>query len=238
MKTHLIALALTTAAFGTACSGYYGPHAAPHAKPHYSPKSNVGFGGGIGTTGGYLEAKYTATDAIVLRGSVNYLPLSGDKSYDGVDYEAETDMVTGGGFADIHPFHNGFHLSGGAYIGDKSGDLLGTPGAATVVEIGDETYTGAEIGTLRGRVKYNSFAPFLGMGYDGFVNPKRTWSFNARAGVMFAGSPSVDLQAEGGLSSNFPSVQTELEREALNLEEELEDYKYYPVVTLGVTRRF
>lgn len=203
-----------------------------------SNQHDFGVGSSIGTTGISLEGKYAASDMITLRGNVNVLPADIDETIDGVDYNAEIDMQTVGGFVDLHPFRNGFHITGGVYGGDKSADLLGTPGPATVVEIGDMTYTGAEIGTLRGQVEYSDMSPFLGVGFDGFMKSNRHWSMSARAGVMFVGSPDVTLNAEGGLVSMSPMVRAELDREEDNLQAELDDYKYYPVVTLGITRRF
>lgn len=200
---------------------------------------NFGIGTGVSTAGINVEAKYAATNNLVLRGSVNTLPVSTDQNFDGVDYEASIDMLNVGAFADIYPFrNNGFNISGGVFAGDKSLDILGTPDAAQMVEIGDETYTGAEIGTLRGSVEYSNVAPFVGIGYDGFLNHDRLWSLSARAGVMLVGSPEVNLIAEGGLVSTQPDVQDELEREADNLQDELDEYKYYPVISLGITRRF
>lgn len=200
---------------------------------------NFGIGGSVGTTGVTAEAKYAASSQIVLRGNVNVLPVNTNQTYDGVDYEADLNMTTFGGFADFYPFrNNGFNITGGVYGGEKSVDLVGVPGPATTVEIGNTTYTGAQIGTLRGDVQYKDAAPFLGVGYDGFMNHDRLWSFNARAGVMFIGEPDVNLTAEGGLVSMIPSVQDDLQREADNLKEELDKYQYYPVVSLGITRRF
>lgn len=204
-----------------------------------SSQHNFGIGTGVSTTGVNVEAKYAASNNLVLRGSVSALPITTDQNYDGVDYEASIDMLNVGAFADIYPFkNNGFNISGGVYAGDKSLDLLGTPDAAQMVEIGNQTYTGAEIGTLTGSVEYSNVAPFVGIGYDGFLNHNRLWSLSARAGVMLIGSPEVNVIAEGGLVSAQPAVQDELEREAQNLQDELDEYKYYPVVSLGITRRF
>ena len=224
MSTIKIALAASAALLTTACM---------------SSTHNFGVGAGISTVGVNLEGKYAASNNIALRTSVNYVPsVDTDQTYDGVDYNVKGNMLNGGGFVDLYPFASGFHISGGAYAGDKSADLVGVPGPATTVDIGNTTYTGAQIGTLRGTVEYKDVAPFLGLGYDGFMNRGKLWSFNARAGVMFVGKPEVTLNAEGGLVSMLPSVRDELDREEQNLQDELNDYKYYPVVSLGVTRRF
>lgn len=203
-----------------------------------SNQHDFGIGTSVGSTGLSLEGKYAASDKVTLRTNVNWLPVDVNETIDDVDYNVDIDMQTVGGFVDVHPFRNGFHLSGGVYGGDKTADLLGTPGPATTVDIGNMIYTGAQIGTLRGQVEYNDISPFLGVGFDGFVKSNRHWSLSARAGVMFVGSPDVTLNAEGGLISMNPMVRDELDREEDNLQAELDDYKYYPVITLGITRRF
>lgn len=221
-NTKILALSCV-ALLSTACTSYAG---------------NYGLGGTVGTTGIGVEGKMAVSDNLALRGTLTTAPINRDATIDDVDYEADLNFTNVGGFADLYPFQNGFHISGGAYAGEKSMDLVGTPGAATTVEIGGTTYTGAQIGTLTGDVSYNDIAPFVGIGYDGFMKRSSDWSFNARAGVMFVGSPDVDLTAAGGLISASPMVQAELQNEITNLEAELDDYKYYPVVTLGITRRF
>lgn len=219
-----ILLGMSAALMTSACS----------LNPH-----NWGLGGTVGTTGITTEAKAAVSSQVVLRGSIGTLPVSRDETFDDVDYEADLNMTTYGGFVDFYPFqNNGFNITGGVYGGGKSVDLVGTPGPATTVDIGGTTYTGAQIGTLRGTIDYADAAPFVGLGYDGFMNHNKLWSFNARAGVMFVGKPEVNLDAEGGLVSNLPSVQAELQNEAANLQDEIDKYKYYPVVSVGVTRRF
>ena len=111
-----------------------------------------------------------------------------------------------------------------------------TPSTAT--EIGGQIFQPAEIGTLTGEAELNSFAPYAGIGYDGFIAGSKTWSFNARAGVMFTGSPEVNLVSANGTLSSNPVLLQELEAEIAAIEEDADDFKYYPVLTLGVARRF
>ena len=204
--------------------------------PSVASAGDFGLGGSIGTTGGSVEAKVAGSGNLMLRGSFNYLEFDRDDTYDDIDYDGEVDMKTFAGFVDLAPFSNGFVISGGAYLGDKTLDLLATP--TTPVEIGDETFTPEEIGTLTGQAELANFAPYLGIGYDGFFNPRRDWSFNARAGVMFTGSPDVELISADGTLSSDARVQDALRDEIANIEDDVDEYKYYPVVTIGLTRRF
>ena len=115
-------------------------------------------------------------------------------------------------------------------------DLVATP--ANDVVIGGTTFTPAEVGSLLGTAEFNDVAPYAGIAFDSFANSIGGWSFNARAGVMFVGSADVNLTSANGLLSSDPALLTELREEIESIEEDAEDYKYFPVVTLGVTRRF
>jgi len=200
------------------------------AKGQSDPGSKFGVGLGVGTTGATVEVKYAPNDVVALRGSFNVLSVEADAEYNDIFYEGETDITTVGGFVDVAPFKNGFVLSGGAFMGDKTLDLEAVP--AVNVQIGDQTFTPSEIGTLSGQAEFANFAPYAGLGYDGFIAGSKNWSFNARAGIMFIGAPNVDLVSANGSLSNNPLLREELD------EENLDNIKYYPVVSLGIARRF
>jgi len=87
-------------------------------------------------------------------------------------------------------------------------------------------------------IELNSFSPYAGIGYDSFIARSKNWSFSARAGVMFTGSPEVELQSTGGTLSNNAVLREELDAEIAAAEDDAEDLKYYPVVTIGIARRF
>ncbi len=230
MKTLLTVLGC--AALLAGCSS----NPANSAKGQSSQGNKFAVGLGVGTTGATIEAKYAPNDLVALRGNFNFLTISVDQDYDDIDYEGDLDATTFGGFVDVAPFKNGFVLSGGAFLGDKTLDLNATP--STNVQIGDQSFTPSEVGTLTGKAELANFAPYAGLGYDGFIAGSKNWSFNARAGVMFTGSPDVDLVSANGSLSNNALLRQELDAEIAAIEEDADDYKYYPVITLGVARRF
>ena len=201
-----------------------------------SKSSNFALGLGVGTTGATVEGKFAPNDTVALRGNFNFLDFSVDEEFDDIDYDGNFEAATFGGFVDVAPFKNGFILSGGAFVGDKTLDLDATP--TTNVEIGDQIFTPAEVGTLTGQAELDSFAPYAGIGYDGFIAGSSDWSFNARAGIMFTGSPNVELVSANGTLSSNPVLRQELEAEVAAIEDDAEDYKYYPVITVGIARRF
>jgi hypothetical protein len=195
----------------------------------------VAVGGSIGTTGASVEAQVKVLPGLHLRGGYNYFQYEADDTYDDIAYEGDLDLNTLGAFVDFHPFGNSFMITGGAYFGEKTLDLAATP--TQNVQIGSQTFTPAQVGTLSMQADLEDTAPFIGLGWDNtFENPGIGFKFIA--GAMFTGSPQVDLTASGGTLSNDANFQTQLAQEEQNLQDEVNDYEVYPVVQAGLTFSF
>ena len=197
--------------------------------------ADFGVGANAGTPGIGVEAKLAVSKNVVVRGSYNFLDYEIDETFDDIDYSGDLNLSNFGGFIDFHPFESGLNISAGAFIGDKSVDLTATPN--TSVEIGGQLFTAQEVGTLEGVVEIADFAPYLGLGYDSFIKGK-DWSFNVRLGVMFTGEPEATLISTGGTLSSDPILQNEIEAEIQALEDDASDFKYYPVLSVGIAKRF
>ena len=94
-------------------------------------------------------------------------------------------------------------------------------------------------GNLSGTVKSGrSVAPYLGVGYGNVSGLGVNFYFDL--GVMFMGSPKVNLNAScGSLSAaQCAQLQSDTAQEARNLESELKRFKYYPVANIGITIGF
>jgi len=196
------------------------------------------FAGGlsIGTPGlgAVIEAKTSET--LVIRGAIDGMSLNRDETYSDVAYSGKAKVLTGGVFADLHPGGGGFLVSGGAYFGKRRLELDGRP--AGNVEIGGTTYTPAQVGRIQGEAKLSKFQPFLGVGYDNTFVGDRAWGFRALVGVSFSKKPKVDLTASGGTLSSDPTFLTRLAQEEAEVRDDAKSFRYYPVVQLGLTRRF
>lgn len=190
----------------------------------------------LGTPGAGVQVSAKLNEMVVLRGAVDGLSFSRDEDYSDVNYDGKLKVFTGGLFADVHPGGGAFFVSGGAYFGKRKIELDARPTAD--VEIGDETFTPAQVGRLNGEAKLSDFQPFLGLGFDNTFTGDRTWGFRALAGVAFSKKPKVELTAIGGSLAGSPILAAELEREEADLREDAKDFRYYPAVQVGVTRRF
>lgn len=190
----------------------------------------------LGTPGVGGDIQFKANDRFILRAGGHYLDFGLDREIDGIDYD--TDLTFSNAFlsVDLHPWKNGWFLSGGAILGAKRLDLEGQ--LAGPVEIGDQVFTPAEIGTLVGDVELNTAAPFVGLGFDNALTSSRNWGFSVLAGVAFTGEPDVALTAEDGLLAGSPELLASLEDEAMQIQDDIDAFRFYPILRLGITRRF
>lgn len=193
-----------------------------------------------GTTGIAGHAQVALHDRLALRLGYNWLDFDADdEEYDGIVYDGDLEFSGFGGFADLHPFANGFTLTGGVFVGDKSVLLEGTPQAA--VEIGDETFAPDQVGVLTGEADFDDAAGFVGLGWDGSLYKEGMVSLIVRGGVMIAGEPGVTLNASvlDDPSVTLPAdeaarLAAALNDEARRLEDDIDDYAYWPVLTIGL----
>ncbi len=200
------------------------------------PRSPITAALNAGTTGVGAEAQLSLGPVLVLRAGIDTLGYDFDESYGDVDYTGRFDFDTVSGFVDVHPFLNGFMISGGAYVGDRTINLNGRPTAP--VDIGGATFTPEQVGTLSGRIKLSDTAPFVGIGYDDSFYREGTWGLRGLVGLAWSQKPEVGLSASGGSLSNDPAFRARLEQEARDIQEEAEDKAFFPVVQVGLTARF
>jgi len=99
----------------------------------------------------------------------------------------------------------------------------------------------ASAGTIHGEATGSLFAPSAGIGWGSATRGGR-WGVSVDAGVIYQGSPHVDLTTDLNVGVPIPGiVQSVLDaataEEEQRLERELEDYTYYPVIALGIVFR-
>lgn len=198
--------------------------------------SPLAVGVNLGTPGVGAELKYQLNDSLVVRGSADWLSYSRDTDYAGIPYEGKLKTATAGLFADWHPGGGAFLVSAGAYFGERKAEIDATPSGP--VDIGGAVFTPAQVGQLTGSVEMSKFQPFLGLGFDNTFTSGSGWGFKALAGVAFSKDPDVQLNATGGTFSNDPTFQAALAREEADIQDDAKGFKYYPVIQIGVSRRF
>lgn len=184
-------------------------------------------------TGAQLTAGFAPTWNARL--GVNNFSYDYNTTKDSINYDIGLGLKSGELLLDWHPFAGGFRFSGGVMYNKNALKLTATPAGSYT--IGNNTYTGAQVGVLTGVMDFNKSAPYLGVGWGNAVEKGDRLSFALDIGVMMQGTPKASLSATGPVTS-LPTFQDDLAREEATLNAAMKDFKYYPVVSLGLGYHF
>ncbi len=196
---------------------------------------------GIGTLGAKLHFSQSLSEDFSLRLEYNgaNIDTEGEAEsttvVDGIDYDVELELSSFSLLLDWHPFNNTFRFTAGGLINDNRIRAESDIGNNDV-EIGDQVFTAAQVGQVRGDITFDSFAPYFGIGW-GRVK-KKGFSFVADIGVAFQGEPEAELESFGGTLSNNQVLLDEIDREEAELQEDLDDFELYPVLSVGFSYTF
>lgn len=198
-------------------------------------ESSTSVGLKAGTLGAGLELEGAFSDSIGGRIGVNYFTYNYSATEDDIKYDFDLKLKSVSALLDWHPFQGIFKMSAGALLNGNKIDGKAT--SAATYTIGDVTFPGAAVGNLKTKVDFNDIAPYLGFGWDTTYGKKKGLGFLFEAGAIYQGSPKVKLSADGPISTQ-PAFLAELAKEEKNLQDDLDKYKIYPVVSLGLIYRF
>jgi hypothetical protein len=192
----------------------------------------------VGITGGTLgvgpQVAFRPNEHVGIRANAGFLSVSRDETVDEIDYDGDLKLNSFGAMLDWYPAGGGFRISVGGRANNNEVALVGAPG--TNVTIGDTVYTPEQVGTLRGTVTTDDFAPALSIGYGGTLG--KGFTFGAELGVLWQGEPNIDnLRATGPLAST-PQFQADIEREQRRIEDEVDDYELWPILQVEISYRF
>lgn len=200
------------------------------AAAHGEPVPAVG--AQVSTLGLGVEAQ-VPVGSFGLRGGVNALTLSPERTIDGVRYDADIELKSAGALIDWYPGFGGLRLSGGVRVNGNSVDLTATPNQT--VNVGGTTYSPTQLGRLSGNVDFNRFAPYLGIGWQGAMANGRVL-IGLDFGALYQGRPDVRLSATGAAAN--PALATDIAREEQAIEHDLGPFRFYPVISLTFSYRF
>lgn len=197
--------------------------------------SEWGVGVKAGTLGLGLEARWSGLPYVDFRLGANGYTLDADGREAGILYEGDIDLETYFLTANFHFPMSPFRLTVGAF---SNGNEINTAGAETGNYNfgGDPTdWTQAQVGVLTSTTSFDSTAPYVGLGFDFELFGKAGLNFDV--GVLLQGDPEVTLEASG-TAMNDPFLRSLLDAEELELEDEMDDFKAYPVVSLSFVYNF
>jgi len=205
-----------------------------------SSDKNFAIGAVAGTTGIGAQVVLKLSDSFNLRGQYGQLDYDYDFDEDGIAYEGEFGAKVAGLMLDYYPFDGAFRLSAGITSNGNQLDAKAYGEDGTIEINGVDYPVGSEY--LTATADWKSSAPYVGLGWGNPVGEGSALTVTFDMGVMFTGSPNVALGASEGLYGVADllgyDLQSDLDEEAMALEEDLADIEYYPVVQLGLNYAF
>ena len=200
-----------------------------------SANDSFWFGVRAGTLGFGGEVIWRPLEWLDLRAGLHTYDYDDNGSQAGIDYDGTLALdnyyLTGNFRFPLSPFR----LTVGAYQNNNEIQLVSTDAASYLIGANPIPYTPADVGTLSAVASFDSVAPYFGAGFDFDLMDRLGLSLDF--GVLWQGEPTISMAADGLLGSD-PTFLSDLNAEIAELQDDVSDYKAYPVVSLGLSFNF
>jgi hypothetical protein len=148
-------------------------------------------------------------------------------------YDLDLKLLTLPILLDWRPFRDSFHISTGIILNSTHMTL---DGPADGLPANGATASSAP-GTVHGEMQFNPLVPYLGFGWAKTFGKNQRWGLTSDFGVAFLGAPRVSLHGDGAMAAD-PAYQRALAHEEDSIEDNLSDFKLYPIVSISFFYRF
>ena len=201
-------------------------------------EDNQGRGWAVDVKAGTLGVGADLNRSIVprvlnLRVGASFFKYSTNFTDKGIDYKADLKLGAVPIAVDVFPFKNWFRLGGGAVINLTEVDGTGQASTGSLT-IGGHQYTLESIGQLNAVLKANRVAPYFGIGFNNPIKRSGHLGFFMDLGVLYHGTPAVKLTT----TKTIPQLQADIEKQTQDVNNDIKDYKLFPVVQLGLSYKF
>lgn len=218
-----------------------------------------GVGLAAGSLGAGVQGAVSVTKYSNVRGGFNDFSYNDTFSKDGITYGGTLKLRSAQVTYDQYFAHmGGFHISPGALIyNGNAGNATANVSSGQSFSLGGTTYYSGATSPITGTgtIGFNKAAPMVLIGFGNLLpRSSRHFGVSFEAGVVFQGSANARLNLAGsacpsaaaaaGPASNCPNaatdalVQANVQSEQNKLNTDLNPFKYYPVISLGVSYKF
>jgi hypothetical protein len=214
--------------------------------------SRVGIGVKMSTLGVGIEAATPLASKFNVRGGFNMFRYSRAITDDGIPYNAQLQFQSAEAHLDWFPFW-GIHVSPGLlfYNGNQLTGTAAVPGGQTF-SVGGTSYESdpATPVTGTGKMNFMKVSPSIMVGVGNLIpRSGRHYSFLFEVGAAYQGSARVALNLVGnvcdagtGLNcraiSSDTTVQANIQGQQTKIQNDINPYRFFPVVSLGVGFNF
>jgi len=213
--------------------------------PHF------GIGVNMSTLGAGIQAATAVTQKSNVRVGFNDFSYGRDFNKDGIQYNGNLQLRS---FEILYDQYliGGLHVTPGllAYNGNR-GTANAAVGGGQTFSLGGVTYMSAASNPVNGNATVNlgSTAPMILIGFGNLLPRNgRHITYNVEFGAVFQGSPKATLNLAGTVCDPtgaicqpvtvYPGLQTNIQNEQNKINNDLNFFKYYPVIRFGIGYKF
>ena len=205
-------------------------------------------GAHVGTLGAGVNVGLDISEKFAARALFSMWGLDYEETESDNEYKGDLDLQTIGLVTDWLPFAGGFRVTGGAFLNNNE---VSATASGQEVDIGDETYADGRIDML---LDFERIAPYFGAGWTSGAIGDPGFSFSVDAGLLYQRAPRISGSGTVGNNCSFSisrggdatlqncndieGLQADLELEHMDLADDLKDFEWYPVLSIGVSYRF
>ncbi len=197
----------------------------------------------IGTLGIGASVTKSVSPNVNARVGLNAFKYGTDFEEENIEYEADLNLFNISTLVDYHPWKkSGFRLTGGLVFNNNNVSGEGQANGNQEFEVNGTTYNTNQVRSVDAKISLpNKVAPYLGIGWGNAVKPGNRFAFSVNLGVMFTGSPQVDLNADIDPSVDAAlreQIQNDIEAERQDIEDDISGFGVYPVLSIGASYHF
>jgi len=175
-----------------------------------------------------------------------------DGTADNLKYDAEFKANQLGLYGDYFPFGGSFRLTAGLHSRKLEASIIGRHDGGSITIGGIDVSNGLDDNdTATGKVKWDSVAPYIGIGWGHHAKEGRGFGFIADIGVSF-GSPKTSLGVSSSLygklddaadalnliPGNNYNVDAEIEKQRKEIDDDVAGISIFPHLFIGISYRF
>ena len=226
------------------------PDPAPKG-PGKNTSSHVGIGIKFSTLGAGIEAAVPLAGKLNLRGGFNIFRYSRGITNNGINYNGNLHFQSGEAHLDWFPF-GGFHISPGLlfYNGNNVTATAAVPGGQAF-SLGGTQYESDPSAPVSGTgtLDFVKVSPSIMVGVGNLIPRNgRHYSFLFEVGGAYQGSARVALNFTGNVCdptgticrsiASDPTVQANIQAQQLKIRNDVNPYRFFPVLSFGVGFNF
>lgn len=189
-----------------------------------------------GTTGFGGDFTIAVCRLVNLRAAVNYLSFTIEPEFDPDEDENLTigvNLLSVPLLIDWHALGGNFRLSAGLAFNDNNLFLEAEPGDS--LDFNEVDYV---VDDFRLDIDFNRFSPYFGIGYGNAVGSGGRVKLALDMGFLYHGAPRARARATAANPALQEMLNRDLKLEVADLNNDISAFRFYPVLSIGLSCRF